>query len=57
MTPEEFRQFGYKIIDWIADYRENLSDKRVMSDVLPHKLVNNYLLTLQIKSRKVLNKY
>jgi len=38
MTPEEFRQFGYKIIDWIADYRENLSDKRVMSDVLPSQI-------------------
>ena len=38
MTPEEFRQFGYKIIDWIADYRENLSDKRVMSDVEPSQI-------------------
>lgn len=38
MTPEEFRQFGYKIIDWIADYRENLSDKRVMSDIQPNQI-------------------
>lgn len=38
MTPEEFRQYGYKIIDWIADYRENLSDKRVMSDVEPSQI-------------------
>jgi aromatic-L-amino-acid/L-tryptophan decarboxylase len=38
MTPEEFRQYGYKIIDWIADYRENLSDKRVMSDVEPAQI-------------------
>jgi len=21
MTPEEFRKFGYRVVDWIADYR------------------------------------
>ena len=25
MTPEEFRQFGHELIDFIADYRERAS--------------------------------
>ncbi|MDX1520749.1 MAG: pyridoxal-dependent decarboxylase, partial [Anaerolineae bacterium] len=33
MTPEEFRTVGYKIIDWIADYRANVGDYPVMSTV------------------------
>lgn len=35
MTPEEFRQIGYQIVDWIADYRTNVSDLPVMSTVEP----------------------
>jgi aromatic-L-amino-acid decarboxylase len=35
MTPEEFKKYGYKIIDWIADYRTNISDYPVMSTVQP----------------------
>lgn len=31
MSPEEFREFGYQIIDWIADYRTNVADYPVMS--------------------------
>jgi aromatic-L-amino-acid/L-tryptophan decarboxylase len=35
MTPTEFRQLGYQLIDLIADYRENLHDRPVMSTVTP----------------------
>ena len=35
MTPEEFRKYGYKIIDWIADYRTNIESYPVMSTVQP----------------------
>lgn len=35
MTPEEFRQAGYQLIDWIADYRARLADLPVMSPVAP----------------------
>lgn len=40
MTPEEFRTFGYRLIDWIADYRTNLRDGRVWSDVTPNSLLH-----------------
>ncbi|TDQ83014.1 aromatic-L-amino-acid decarboxylase [Dongia mobilis] len=35
MTPEEFRQIGHALIDWIADYRANLRGYPVMSQVAP----------------------
>jgi aromatic-L-amino-acid/L-tryptophan decarboxylase len=35
MSPEEFRKFGYKIVDWIADYRTNVADYPVMSTIQP----------------------
>ncbi len=35
MNPEEFRQFGHQLIDWIADYRAHLTDLPVRSQVAP----------------------
>ena len=35
MTPEEFKKYGYQIIDWIADYRSNIEQYPVMSTVQP----------------------
>ena len=35
MTPDEFRKLGHEIVDWIADYRERVSDLPVMSRVAP----------------------
>jgi aromatic-L-amino-acid decarboxylase len=35
MTPEEFRAFGYQIVDWIADYRRRVAEYPVMSAVEP----------------------
>ena len=31
MTPEEFRAVGYRVIDWIADYRSNVGRLPVMA--------------------------
>jgi len=35
MTPEEFRKFGYRVVDWIADYRGTVSDLPVMARTAP----------------------
>jgi aromatic-L-amino-acid decarboxylase len=35
MTPEEFRENGYAVIDWIADYMERVEEYPVLPDVKP----------------------
>ena len=38
MTPDQFRKEGKKIIDWIADYYENVEKLPVMSQVQPGEI-------------------
>ena len=35
MTPEEFRHFGHRLIDWLADYQESIADRPVMAATRP----------------------
>lgn len=35
MTPEIFRRFGHRLIDWIADYRARLAELPVMAQTTP----------------------
>lgn len=35
LTPAQFREYGKKIIDWIADYYENIESYPVLSQVKP----------------------
>ena len=35
MNPEEFRKLGYRVIDWIADYRTKVSELPVMAHTEP----------------------
>ena len=35
MTPDEFRRLGYRIVDWVADYRARAHTLPVMSPVEP----------------------
>lgn len=35
MTPQEFRKFGYKMIDWIAEYFQNLETRPVLPSINP----------------------
>ena len=38
MTPEQFREEGKKVIDWIADYYENIEKYPVLSQVKPGEI-------------------
>ncbi len=35
MTPEEFREAGHQLIDWIADYRNYIDDSPVKASANP----------------------
>lgn len=38
MTPDEFRTFGYAVIDWIADYQRRVESLPVMAQVQPGEI-------------------
>lgn len=38
MTPDEFRQAGYRLIDWIADYRATVESRPVMAQTQPGEI-------------------
>ena len=42
MTPEEFRQAGHALIDWIADYRGQLETRPVRAQVKPGEVRNAF---------------
>ena len=35
MTPDQFRQSGYRVVDWIADYLQQVEDLPVLAQVKP----------------------
>src|SRR3972149_6566726 len=35
MTPEEFRRYGHMVVDWVAEYLENVEKYPVLSRVAP----------------------
>ncbi len=38
MSPEDFRRYGYQLIDWLADYHENLANRPVMAKTEPGEI-------------------
>ncbi len=41
MPKEDFRKYGHEIIDWIADYFEQMEDLPVLSQIEPNSLKDN----------------
>ncbi|MEP6789564.1 MAG: pyridoxal-dependent decarboxylase, partial [Acidobacteriota bacterium] len=41
MAPDEFRKYGYEIVDWIANYFEHIGEYPVLSQVKPNWLKDN----------------
>lgn len=35
MAPEEFRKYGYKVVDWITDYLQHVEEYPVLSQISP----------------------
>jgi aromatic-L-amino-acid/L-tryptophan decarboxylase len=38
MTPEEFRRYGHRLIDFLADYQKTIAERPVMSPVRPGEI-------------------
>ncbi len=38
MSPEEFRRYGHRLIDWLADYHETLAKRPVMAATRPGEI-------------------
>ena len=38
MSPEDFRRYGHQLIDWLADYHENLANRPVMAKTEPGEI-------------------
>jgi aromatic-L-amino-acid decarboxylase len=45
MTPEEFRKAGHTLIDWIADYREQIPEQPVRAQVEPGEVRQSFSST------------
>ena len=41
MTPDQFREYGRAVVDWIADYYENVESYPVLSQVEPGEIFDS----------------
>ncbi|MFL3052326.1 MAG: pyridoxal-dependent decarboxylase [Candidatus Neomarinimicrobiota bacterium] len=51
MTTDEFRKQGYKVIDWLVEYYENIEEYPVLSQVKPGEIRSNLPKDPPLKGR------
>ena len=42
MNADEFRRLGHQLVDWVAEYREGIEDRPVMSPVRPGEIKSRF---------------
>ena len=42
MNADEFRRLGHQLVDWVAEYRERIEDRPVMSPVRPGEIKSRF---------------
>lgn len=52
MDPSYFRKYGHQIIDWMADYLENIETYPIKSQVTPREIINKLPLAAPIKGEE-----
>ncbi len=53
LTPSQFRKEGKKVIDWIADYYENIEKYPVLSQVKPGEIMSKLPLSAPEKGESM----
>ena len=41
-SSQEFRSAGHRLVDWIADYLDNIDSRRVLSNVQPGEIAQQF---------------
>ena len=52
MDPSYFRKYGHQIVDWMADYLENIEKYPIKSQVTPREIINKLPLAAPIKGEE-----
>ena len=42
MNADEFRRLGHQLVDWVAEYRERIEDRPVMSPARPGEIKSRF---------------
>ena len=53
MDAQEFRRFGHQLVDWVADYRDGLASRPVMSQVRPGEIRRRFPPTLPMEGGRL----
>lgn len=53
MSPDEFRKYGYQLVDWIADYFENIEEYPVLAKINPGDVKSKLPKSPPLKPQKL----